>query len=121
VASLNLDAQLCTACGLCARFCPTGALKFLSDGQSFALTFQPSFCLGKGCNACEIACPERAITTRPAVISAKILSQKSLIAGQLTACRVCRLAIASGPDLPVTCFACRQKSVLDDLLNALPL
>ncbi len=107
VLNLYIDPTRCTACTLCAKFCPTGALKFLSDDASFALTFQASLCLGTDCNICILACPEQAVSTQPIPESPNLFGKKPLIAGDLTPCQRCKDPIAQGPNLPNTCFACR--------------
>jgi ferredoxin len=120
LADVTVEATRCTACGMCARFCPTGALKFLSDDQKFALTFELSLCLGEVCNICQIACPEHAITFQPDVISPEMLLKKPVATGKLTVCQKCQEPIASRPELPGSCFACRRNSSLNDLFEALP-
>jgi Pyruvate/2-oxoacid:ferredoxin oxidoreductase delta subunit len=120
LADITLETTRCTACGMCARFCPTGALKFLSDNQAFALTFQSSLCLGETCNICQMACPEQTITTQPIAISPNIFIKKPLAAGELIPCQKCRQPTANGPDSPATCFTCRQSGALNDLFKALP-
>jgi Pyruvate/2-oxoacid:ferredoxin oxidoreductase delta subunit len=119
VADVQIDPTRCTACGHCARFCPTGALGFLNDDESFALTFQPSFCLGQDCNICDLACPEQAINTKAATPSSGILAKKSLTAGKLGPCQRCRQPIAKGSDLPDICFVCRSnRNLSSDLLSS---
>lgn len=114
VIDLQIDSTRCTACGLCAKFCPTGALSFLSDGEAFTLIFRADFCLGQLCHICQSACPEQAIVTAPAAATLPILATKRpLIAGDLTRCNRCRSPIALGPGLPSTCFACRPRHDLD--------
>jgi ferredoxin len=115
ILNLHLDPTRCTACGLCAKFCPTAALKFLSDDAAFALTFQPSLCLGPACNICIPACPEQAGSTQPAPEALNLFKRQPLLAGELTACQTCKQPIAHGPDLPQTCFACRPKTTVSDL------
>lgn len=109
ISNLRIDPTRCTACRLCAKFCPTGALRYLSDGESFALTFQAALCLGPDCNICVPACPEKAVSTQSVTASPNLFSKEPLVAGDLTVCQRCKQPIAKGPDLPNTCFACRPK------------
>lgn len=112
VLNLQLDPARCTACGLCAKFCPTGALKFLSDGASFALTFQTSLCLGSVCHICGSACPEQAVSTQAVGECSDLFNRIPLIVGDLSLCQKCQQPLAQAPDLPNTCFACRPKNNL---------
>jgi MinD superfamily P-loop ATPase len=109
---IMVNTSRCSACGLCARFCPTGALTFLSDDERFALAFQPFLCLGNRCSICTMACPEQAVSLNPATISSDWLAKKSryLAAGELTACQKCGESITAGPEHPVTCFVCRASA-----------
>ncbi|RME77960.1 MAG: hypothetical protein D6784_03065 [Chloroflexi bacterium] len=118
IADISIDPARCTACGLCARFCPTAALKFLSDGSEFALALQPALCLGERCGICLPACPEDALTLRPAQSSAAVLRRKPLILGRLGRCARCEEPIAVGEGLPDTCFACRPRNA-GDLIKSL--
>ncbi len=115
VVTVQVDAHRCTACGLCAKFCPTGAIKFISNGQVFALAFRPNICLGQVCNICQPACPEQAVTTIPVCVSPDVLTERPLVAGDLTRCARCKTPLAQGPDLPTTCFACRPKTIASGL------
>jgi ferredoxin len=115
VIDIQIDPTRCTACGLCAKFCPTGALKFLRDGESFALTFRADYCLGQHCNICQPACPEQAVTTAPATTTPTVLAKRALTAGDLGHCDRCHSPIARGPGLPATCFACRPRHNAADL------
>ena len=44
----------CTACGACARVCPTGALSLAIDDDGFCLTVAPHACIG--CGMCAHVC-----------------------------------------------------------------
>jgi pyruvate ferredoxin oxidoreductase gamma subunit len=44
----------CSACGVCALFCPEGAMRRLPDG-----TMEIDYLYCKGCGICEVVCPVR--------------------------------------------------------------
>jgi len=44
----------CSACGVCALFCPEGAMRRLPDG-----TMEIDYLYCKGCGICEVVCPIR--------------------------------------------------------------
>ena len=115
ILDVAVDPTRCTACGLCARFCPSGALKYMSVDEEFALVFQPKLCLGPACDICVLACPEQAIATKPVTASPTLLAKKPLVAGDLMKCQKCGEPIAKGPDLPTTCFVCRPQNMTADL------
>lgn len=119
VARIQVDPAKCSACGLCAKFCTTGALKFLRDDEEFALILEPSLCLGMACNVCVPACPEMALTTQPLPAAAGALEKTALAAGDLSTCNRCGQPIAAGPDLPTTCYACRPRDQMQDYFSAL--
>ncbi|HSM55639.1 MAG TPA: 4Fe-4S dicluster domain-containing protein, partial [Candidatus Sulfomarinibacteraceae bacterium] len=58
--------EACSACGTCARACPSGALELCldEDAQRFALDFSLQACLA--CGASVDLCPEEAIELHPA-------------------------------------------------------
>ena len=51
----------CTACGVCARACPTEALAFEKnpEGTTFALKLDPRNCIA--CDICEVVCAPSAM------------------------------------------------------------
>ena len=54
-----VDADACTACGMCLEACPYGAIEMGSSGESSAAVISESGC--KGCGGCVPVCPENAI------------------------------------------------------------
>lgn len=84
-----VKAGACSACRLCARFCPTGALRFVSDDDRFGLSFKSSLCLD--CGICAVACPESAVSFDPRLAPVEITSAAAhwLVVGQLAACTGC--------------------------------
>lgn len=115
-AAVEVESDTCSACGLCARFCPTGALEFDGPGvgalrpedpQSYALFFQPRLCID--CDICRVACPEKAISYGDTLPLTVLLEDDSvcLAAGDLTPCIACGVAVADHIQ-PALCYVCRS-------------
>jgi ferredoxin len=132
-ASLQVDVTRCSGCGLCARFCPTGALDFAIDEKAFRLQFQPAICLD--CTICVAACPEDAVQLGETLNLSDLTAQVSalLVEGALTQCVDCGAPTAQY-DYNVQaarCYSCRKgaglvRSLRDgaglmaDLLHRIP-
>lgn len=56
VSTAAVDAELCTACGVCRNACAYGAIRILGDT---AVVFDE---LCHGCGVCRLVCPSKAIT-----------------------------------------------------------
>ncbi len=106
-AAVELDAENCSGCGLCAQFCPTDALCYIGDGASFSLEFTPARCVG--CGLCATACPEDAIRFGPELSPHALIdvAAQPLAAHPLTACVDCGLPTAAHSP-PPRCHACRH-------------
>jgi ferredoxin len=88
----------CTACGVCARSCPTGALKLITgDDSTYQLSFTGAACIA--CEACEQLCEPAAIE-RTAATLGEVLSSEAveLRSGMLRACTKCGVKFAAEPD-----------------------
>jgi ferredoxin len=109
-ATVQVDGTRCSGCGLCARFCPTGALDFATEEETFRLRFQPAICLD--CTICVVACPEDAVQLGARVNTRDLAVQASalLVEGILTGCVDCGAPTAHPGDdgQPVRCYSCRQ-------------
>ena len=109
--NVTIAAQACSACRLCARFCPTGALHFVADAESFGLSFDPALCLD--CGICAVACPENAVNFSSHLSPAALVADKArwLMVGHLTACAGCGESTARRDDEADNqpgCYSCRQ-------------
>jgi ferredoxin len=109
-ATVQVYGTRCSGCGLCARFCPTGALDFATEEETFRLQFQPAICLD--CNICVVACPEDAVQLGERVNTRDLAAQAPalLVEGILTQCVDCGAPTAHPGDggQPVRCYSCRQ-------------
>jgi len=107
--AVEIGAARCSACGLCARFCPTGALQFASSDEQFTLSFYAAACID--CVICTVACPEGAVRMGAAASLDAILRDEATIcvAGALTPCAVCGVATRADANAQtVRCHVCRQ-------------
>ena len=68
VATLNLDQEKCTGCGICLEVCPQGVLAI--NGKEAAIN-DLDLCIE--CGACAINCPFNAISVTSGVGCAKAL------------------------------------------------
>ncbi len=99
-AGLSVSAD-CTACGACARACPTDALRFSTDEAktSFRLSFQAEACIG--CEACLHVCSPAAITLRHAPEAGEVFTARearqavAVRAGALAHCERCQTPFAA--------------------------
>jgi ferredoxin len=109
-AAVQVDPAGCSACGLCARLCPTGALQFTAEENHFTLSFQAAICID--CPICTVACPEDAVRLGETLAVIALVSEEwqSLVTGQLTPCTQCGVptAVQAGESTPARCYACRQ-------------
>jgi ferredoxin len=110
---LRVDAERCSACELCARFCPTDALTFVSGAgegieQTFELRFRPALCVT--CHVCEAACPEHALALAPPVdvIAVDDAVTQVVAAGTLGHCTACGSTTVAGRS---RCFSCANAVV----------
>ncbi|MGB3714838.1 MAG: 4Fe-4S binding protein [Candidatus Promineifilaceae bacterium] len=86
----------CTACGTCARACPTGAFEFELSSTSFSLKFIPELCIG--CGICDRVCAPKAITIDTAPDFGQVFGRNGdnvLQQGGLIRCERCGTPFAS--------------------------
>jgi ferredoxin len=98
--------EACNACAICAKGCPTAALKFLHDqGQYYALYFYPLVCIG--CKICIKLCPEQAISDSQTELNMLVSEQTRLVmkSGRLKRCKKCNQLIADKDEI-LYCSAC---------------
>ena len=106
-ARMTVD-EKCTACGACARICPTGALAFnAGEDDTYQLSFVDWACLDCGVclKICRPAALHRADTTLGNVLNNRAIS---LQAGRLRSCPKCgaKFSAESGGEL---CSVCKLR------------
>ncbi len=109
-AQLKIDADCCSACELCVKFCPGAALQFHRSEEGFSLAFRASQCID--CGICAKACPEQAIsfTSQITVTALTATEPQQLVQGGLVSCDGCgrfMATLATNPQKPL-CFTCRE-------------
>jgi formate hydrogenlyase subunit 6/NADH:ubiquinone oxidoreductase subunit I len=133
-ANVKIDANACSACRLCARFCPTEALHFVADADRFGLSFKPVICID--CGICAIVCPEDAVSFSTELAPVDLIGDKThwLTVGNLTTCTSCGEPTAvrgNEANTQLLCYSCRQTGgpttslkdsagLMADLLKHLP-
>lgn len=111
-ATLSISKE-CTACGVCARACPSGALQFATqDDLYYQVNFNPGICIG--CEACTVVCRVGAIQVQTAPSFEQVFGSRQpdpLISGELARCEHCQTlyAVHSGSRLCPLCEF-RQKN-----------
>jgi ferredoxin len=86
----------CTACGVCTRVCPTGALQIETAVSSYQLTFSPQICIA--CDVCRHVCAPNAITVTPDPTFDQVFGtavDQIVQAGELTKCSKCHAPFAA--------------------------
>lgn len=130
--SVTVDGERCSACGLCARFCPTGALQFTAGEGGFQLALQPAACVD--CGVCAAACPEGAVVPGAAVDYGAFVTDEvvRLAEGPLVRCTSCGAWTAQKVgNGGARCHVCRQGAgvvtslrddagLMNDLLRRIP-
>lgn len=114
LAEVIVDQDRCSGCGMCAQYCPTGALSFATseahgnETASFALGFRANLCID--CGICAVACPESAVTFGSEITAGALQAPtwSTVASGPLVACASCGLPTAgSSGELEPRCFSCR--------------
>jgi len=90
----------CTACGVCARACPTNALHFMSDAENktYQLSISPQYCIG--CELCAHSCVADAIVVGNDPLFSQVFGSEPatiLKEGDLALCDKCNVAYAATP------------------------
>ncbi len=85
-----LDVDRCSACTLCARDCPTGAITASGDA-GVCLSFRSALC--DGCGACVELCPEKCLQLKQG--KAETQTDAVLFQDEFARCEKCGSVIGS--------------------------
>jgi ferredoxin len=97
--------QRCTACGACARICPTGALQFAAGQSDFRLTYSVGACTD--CGACLDVCRPAALARDGMPTCSQFTASEPdvLLSGVLRVCEKCGAKFA-GEATAAFCSIC---------------
>lgn len=108
LANVQINPKRCSACGLCAKCCPTGTLKFATDKDTFTLAFSARTCVD--CGLCAMTCPDAAISYGDSLAGSLLFDRQPtrLVAGELVHCVTCNAPVAHTSSNR-QCFICRRR------------
>lgn len=101
-----LDQESCTACQMCYRVCPSGALS--SDIRNSKIDFDPLLCIK--CHTCHDVCLPNSLTISPSFAIKDIIEQKvyNLIKFNVRRCNECNMIFSSNGD-DLLCYRCKAE------------
>ena len=99
-----MDKQTCTACQMCYRVCPTGALS--SDIKNSKIDFDPFLCIK--CNTCHDVCEPNALTLSPSYNIKEFFEPtvQNLISFNVRRCDECNMVFSTNSDDKL-CYRCK--------------
>lgn len=100
--------ETCTACGACARICPTRALTFEvdEDAHRYTLRFSSNLCIA--CEACAHACAEEAVSLDHVPTAEQVWGPREVVLlrdGELARCGRCNAWFTARPSVHL-CPSC---------------
>jgi ferredoxin len=117
VGLVEINRDACTACGMCARSCPTEALTFTETQEGVSLSFDPARCVA--CAQCLPRCPEaerEAICLRSVVDLEAIAGGRVLVYTEETA----RCIACGSPIAPVKMMRRLEEILGDEYAQVMP-
>ncbi len=102
----------CSACLICGKRCPTGALQASETEQARVLSFDPAACTD--CGLCEAICPHDALIVEPQYDPAELQGRTTLLCRQQIPCRQCHTPFMSTTEGDDLCPVCNNEQELDE-------
>ncbi len=101
-----LDSDTCTACQMCYRVCPTGALS--SDVKNSKIDFDPFLCIK--CHICHDVCEPDAITLSPSYRVKEFFEPEvqNLITFKVRRCNECNMIFSTNSNEKL-CYRCKAE------------
>ncbi|WP_295020767.1 4Fe-4S binding protein [Sulfurimonas sp.] len=101
-----LDSESCTACQMCYRVCPTGALT--SDLKNSKIDFDPFLCIK--CHICHDVCEPNAITLAPSYRVKEFFEPEvvNLIKFRVRRCDECGVSFSTN-SVEALCYRCKAE------------
>jgi len=102
-----LDVDTCTACQMCYRVCPTGALS--SDLKNSKIDFDPFLCIK--CNCCHDVCEPNSITPSPSYNIKEFFEPSviNLINFNVKRCNECNIVFSTNDPDAKLCYRCKAE------------
>lgn len=100
------NTEACTACGTCARACPTGAILFTKNENETAFTLSVSVRDCIGCEMCVGVCTSKTLSVDHSPSFAQVFGEKMVVLreGGLVKCEQCGVIIAARPNVHLCQF-----------------
>ena len=101
-----MNHESCTACQMCYRVCPTGALT--SDVKNSKIDFDPFLCIK--CNVCHDVCEPKAITLSPSYNVKEFFEPvvQNLISFKVVRCNECDMIFSTNTPQKL-CYRCKAE------------
>jgi formate hydrogenlyase subunit 6/NADH:ubiquinone oxidoreductase subunit I len=101
-----LDSDKCTACQMCYRVCPTGALT--SDVKNSKIDFDPFLCIK--CSICHDVCEPGAITLSPSYRVKELFEPEvqNLVTFKVRRCNECNVIFSTNSNEKL-CYRCKAE------------
>ena len=77
VGKIHIDKDACTACRMCAVFCPTGAIFKVDEPELFGIFHRPAACMQ--CRLCESLCHSQAITVESTIPIKQFMGKEGVL------------------------------------------